>query len=286
MKDDELVHQVKGLDSDMQMLVYENYNKFISATDTIRKMKGDVETMETEMDQLVSKMCLFALVLALVLARKESISNSTNVRIHIQIQDNIPARSFYHTIFSGYLPIIFHLTALPYSFYLLPRVFGNPTTITPHPPGLSHGQNRRQEQRGQQLVSGQALRDRQVGASATAPAAPRVRGGVAGEAGSGGGGGGFCLSGGLLIGVCVVWLVYSLFACTRTHTKLLCLSLIFLYFSLKVISVSPVPFVVYFSLLLALHFTGKVPLVLSPRAGQVLSRAFLQAHCSSCQCYH
>jgi hypothetical protein len=54
VKDDELVHQVKGLDSDMQMLVYENYNKFISATDTIRKMKGDVETMETEMDQLVS----------------------------------------------------------------------------------------------------------------------------------------------------------------------------------------------------------------------------------------
>jgi hypothetical protein len=53
VKDDELVHQVKGLDSDMQMLVYENYSKFIAATDTIRKMKGDVETMEAEMDQLV-----------------------------------------------------------------------------------------------------------------------------------------------------------------------------------------------------------------------------------------
>jgi hypothetical protein len=38
-KDDELVFEVKSLDSDMQMLVYENYNKFIAATDTIRKMK-------------------------------------------------------------------------------------------------------------------------------------------------------------------------------------------------------------------------------------------------------
>lgn len=31
-RDDELVYDVKTLDSDMQMLVYENYNKFISAT--------------------------------------------------------------------------------------------------------------------------------------------------------------------------------------------------------------------------------------------------------------
>ena len=30
--DDELVYEVKSLDSDMQMLVYENYNKFITAT--------------------------------------------------------------------------------------------------------------------------------------------------------------------------------------------------------------------------------------------------------------
>ncbi|CAM9697603.1 unnamed protein product, partial [Choristocarpus tenellus] len=51
-KDDEMVREVKKLDSDMQMLVYENYNKFISATDTIRKMARNVEGMETEMEDL------------------------------------------------------------------------------------------------------------------------------------------------------------------------------------------------------------------------------------------
>lgn len=33
-----MVKDVRSLDSDMQTLVYENYNKFISATDTIRKV--------------------------------------------------------------------------------------------------------------------------------------------------------------------------------------------------------------------------------------------------------
>lgn len=47
---------MKKLDSDMQMLVYENYNKFISATDTIRKMAQNVEEMETEMTDLKSSM--------------------------------------------------------------------------------------------------------------------------------------------------------------------------------------------------------------------------------------
>lgn len=50
------VREVKKLDSDMQMLVYENYNKFISATDTIRKMAQNVEGMETEMTDLKSSM--------------------------------------------------------------------------------------------------------------------------------------------------------------------------------------------------------------------------------------
>lgn len=45
---------MKKLDSDMQMLVYENYNKFISATDTIRKMAQNVEGMEAEMADLGS----------------------------------------------------------------------------------------------------------------------------------------------------------------------------------------------------------------------------------------
>eukprot|EP00741_Cyanophora_paradoxa_P013928 tig00020723_g13445.t1 len=50
----DLVSEIKTLDNDMQMLVYENYNKFISATDTIRKMKTNVESMENEMEKLSS----------------------------------------------------------------------------------------------------------------------------------------------------------------------------------------------------------------------------------------
>jgi hypothetical protein len=34
----EIVRDIQALHSDMQTLVYENYNKFISATDTIRKV--------------------------------------------------------------------------------------------------------------------------------------------------------------------------------------------------------------------------------------------------------
>ena len=38
-KEAEMVQHIKSLDSDMQTLVYENYNKFISATDTIRTVE-------------------------------------------------------------------------------------------------------------------------------------------------------------------------------------------------------------------------------------------------------
>ena len=40
----------------MKTLVYENYNKFIAATDTIKLMKTKVSTMEVEMSKLVAKM--------------------------------------------------------------------------------------------------------------------------------------------------------------------------------------------------------------------------------------
>ena len=40
-KESEVVKEIHSLDSDMQTLVYENYNKFISATDTINKMRVD-----------------------------------------------------------------------------------------------------------------------------------------------------------------------------------------------------------------------------------------------------
>jgi len=51
-KETEVVKQIRSLDSDMQTLVYENYNKFISATDTIKKMKNDFRKMEDEMSKL------------------------------------------------------------------------------------------------------------------------------------------------------------------------------------------------------------------------------------------
>jgi vacuolar protein sorting-associated protein 51 len=51
-----LTSEIKSLDGNMQTLVYENYNKFISATDTIRSMKNHVESMEEEMNRLESSM--------------------------------------------------------------------------------------------------------------------------------------------------------------------------------------------------------------------------------------
>lgn len=51
-----LTSEIKSLDGNMQTLVYENYNKFISATDTIRSMKTHVESMESEMKLLEQSM--------------------------------------------------------------------------------------------------------------------------------------------------------------------------------------------------------------------------------------
>jgi hypothetical protein len=47
-----MAREIKNLDSDMQQLVYENYNKFIVATDTIRDMKTDVDGMGGDMEKL------------------------------------------------------------------------------------------------------------------------------------------------------------------------------------------------------------------------------------------
>ncbi|XP_050449869.1 vacuolar protein sorting-associated protein 51 homolog [Cataglyphis hispanica] len=52
----EIIKNTQILHSDMQTLVYENYNKFISATDTIRKMKADFKEMEDSMDLLAKNM--------------------------------------------------------------------------------------------------------------------------------------------------------------------------------------------------------------------------------------
>jgi hypothetical protein len=51
-----MAREIKNLDSDMQQLVYENYNKFIAATDTIRAMKSTVDGMQADMDQLGGSM--------------------------------------------------------------------------------------------------------------------------------------------------------------------------------------------------------------------------------------
>ncbi|QHN92390.1 uncharacterized protein DS421_17g583300 [Arachis hypogaea] len=51
----EMATEIKNLDTDLQMLVYENYNKFISATDTIKRMKSNISGMETNMEQLLEK---------------------------------------------------------------------------------------------------------------------------------------------------------------------------------------------------------------------------------------
>lgn len=40
-KETEMTSSIKSLDSSMQTLVYENYNKFIGATDTIRKVSAE-----------------------------------------------------------------------------------------------------------------------------------------------------------------------------------------------------------------------------------------------------
>ncbi|KAJ3412815.1 Vacuolar protein sorting-associated protein 51 [Chytridiales sp. JEL 0842] len=55
-KDNELVNDIKDLDSQMKTLVYGNYNKFIAAADTIRAMKSKVENMETQMLELTKSM--------------------------------------------------------------------------------------------------------------------------------------------------------------------------------------------------------------------------------------
>ncbi|XVF32889.1 hypothetical protein REPUB_Repub17cG0121900 [Reevesia pubescens] len=51
----EMAAEIKNLDTDLQMLVYENYNKFISATDTIKRMKSNIVGMEANMDQLLDR---------------------------------------------------------------------------------------------------------------------------------------------------------------------------------------------------------------------------------------
>ncbi|KAK7259227.1 hypothetical protein RIF29_24828 [Crotalaria pallida] len=51
----QMAAEIKNLDTDLQMLVYENYNKFICATDTIKRMKSNILGMEGNMEHLLDK---------------------------------------------------------------------------------------------------------------------------------------------------------------------------------------------------------------------------------------
>eukprot|EP00656_Telonema_subtile_P052020 TRINITY_DN7131_c0_g2_i4.p1 TRINITY_DN7131_c0_g2~~TRINITY_DN7131_c0_g2_i4.p1 ORF type:complete len:642 (+),score=208.01 TRINITY_DN7131_c0_g2_i4:191-2116(+) len=53
---DNMRSEIRKLDDGMQMLVYDNYNKFIEATDTIRNMKGKMDKFEPSIQGLDSKM--------------------------------------------------------------------------------------------------------------------------------------------------------------------------------------------------------------------------------------
>jgi uncharacterized small protein (DUF1192 family) len=55
-RDASLEHEVARLDGEMKTLVYENYNKFISATDTIKAIKSNVEQLDHEMAALEQRM--------------------------------------------------------------------------------------------------------------------------------------------------------------------------------------------------------------------------------------
>ncbi|KAI8921646.1 hypothetical protein BC831DRAFT_476199 [Entophlyctis helioformis] len=54
-RDNQLVSEIKDLDGNMKTLVYENYSKFIAATDTIRMMKSNAEEMTAKMALLETK---------------------------------------------------------------------------------------------------------------------------------------------------------------------------------------------------------------------------------------
>ena len=75
-----LILQIQHLDSDMQTLVYENYNKFILATDTIRKMKRDFKEMEDKMGLLSGN-------IVNITENSSKISESLQVKIRISCRN-------------------------------------------------------------------------------------------------------------------------------------------------------------------------------------------------------
>ena len=68
-----LASEVSSLDADMQMLVYENYNKFMVASDTIRAMAGSLDGVDGRLEQLLGR-------LDAVTARSEDVSGRLDQR--------------------------------------------------------------------------------------------------------------------------------------------------------------------------------------------------------------
>ncbi|CAD5208507.1 unnamed protein product [Bursaphelenchus xylophilus] len=54
--EENMVQNVRRLDNEMQHLVYENYNKFLTATSTVRKMQTEFGKMDEEMHNVSDKM--------------------------------------------------------------------------------------------------------------------------------------------------------------------------------------------------------------------------------------
>lgn len=53
--EEDMVQNVRRLDNEMQHLVYENYNKFLTATNTVRKMQTEFNKLD-EVSELFSSM--------------------------------------------------------------------------------------------------------------------------------------------------------------------------------------------------------------------------------------
>ena len=79
-----MIQEIKALDADMQMLVYENYNKFISATETIKHMKINIEKMHSETRHFSGRMKGIELVAETIDAamrpQLESVSKLVRIR--------------------------------------------------------------------------------------------------------------------------------------------------------------------------------------------------------------
>ncbi len=60
--------EVRTLDSDMQMLIYENYNQFIAALDAIKGIRSKTQSMEDGMHELQQRIgaCIGGCVLTVV----------------------------------------------------------------------------------------------------------------------------------------------------------------------------------------------------------------------------